>query len=63
MTPLERKTMIRPIPAHFAKQFHLDYDFSFRVYKVYERMSGGWLQLIAGYQTWEEAVECMEKNC
>lgn len=55
--------MIRPIPAHFAKQFHLDYDFSFRVYKVYERMNGGWLQLIAGYQTWEEAVECMEKNC
>jgi hypothetical protein len=52
----------RTIPKHFANQFVMEYDSSFRVYKVYEKMNGGGLQIIGGYQTWEEAVECMENN-
>jgi len=53
---------IRTIPKHFEARFVLQYDFSFKLYKVYEKMNGGGVQLIAGFPTFSQAVRCMEQN-
>jgi hypothetical protein len=61
-SPKENAMTIRTIPKHFEARFVLQYDFSFKLYKVYEKMNGGGVQLIAGFPTFSQAVRCMEQN-